>query len=237
VAGAEQQSQRALRAVNLFSVRPSPGRMTPPAPTPPALAAPGLEGPISILNQPISGPRSNRRSRNRPYSHAHFEIDLASKRIPTEDAPLIQRLETFLSEKELVEASDLLILAAGLLHSLSARRFRWIDKWEVEPGGALPTPEQKAHREPEAPVGDLVKALEGGAWATAVKARSFSVSLSDHSGNRVDAVVRRVHRQRRHALSLDLYGSWTKAAMDDLTGSLRSRLPVSQSTLTKFQYA
>jgi hypothetical protein len=211
--------------------------MTAPPPEPPALSAPDLIGPISILKQPISGPRSNRRSRNRPYSHAHLEIDLKAEAPPSEGVPLLQRLGAILSEKDLAESANLLLLAAGALHALSARRFRWIDHWEISPGGWLPLPERKSHRDPEEPVGDLLKALESGAWAPAARARSFAARLSDRSGNRVDITVRRLHGKSRHAISLDLWGSWTKATIEDLTGSLSSRLPVSRSTLTKYQYA
>jgi len=56
-------------------------------------------------------------------------------------------------------------------------------------------------------------------------------------GNRADVVVRRVHRQGRHALSIDLWGSWTKETVNELTGSLAARLPVARTTLTKYQYA
>jgi hypothetical protein len=211
--------------------------MSPPAPQPPALSAPGLVGPISIVDQPISGPRSNRRARNRPYAHVHLEIDLSAEPNREAEPALLQRLEALLSEKEIVEAADLLRLAAGTLHALSARRFRWIDHWEVQPGGWLPLPERKKHQDAEEPVGELLKALESGAWAPAAKARSFSVRLSDKRGNRADVIVRRVHRERRHALSLDLWGSWTKASIEDVTGSLSARLPVSRSTMTKYQYA
>ena len=211
--------------------------MSPPGPTPPALSAPDLIGPVSILNQPISGPRSNRRQRNRPYSHAHLEIDLAGAPSGKSHGSLLQRLEGVRPEEDSENASDLLVITAATLHAFSARRFRWIDHWEIHPGGWLPLPERKSHREPEEPVGELLKALESGAWASAAKARSFSVRLSDRSGNRADIVVRRVPRLRRHALSLDLWGSWTKATIEDLTGSLTSRLPVSRSTLTKYQYA
>jgi hypothetical protein len=211
--------------------------MTSPRPPPPALSAPGLEGPISILNQPVAGPRSRRPSRSRPYRHAHLEIDLAGGAKATEGAPLLGRLEAFLSEKRIVEAADLLRLTAATLHALSSVRFRWIDHWEVEPGGWLPPPARRSHRTAGTPVGDLLTALESGGWAPIAKARSFSVRLSDRRGNHADVVVRRVHRQRRHALSLDLWGFWTRAMVDDLKGSLSARLPVSSSALTRFQYA
>ncbi len=208
-----------------------------PRPPPPALSAPGLVGPISILDQPISGPRSNRRARSRPYSHVRIEMDLAGPGVRIGASAFLDRLETLLAEREIVESADLLRLTAATLHALAARRFRWIEDWEIEPGGRLPSPAGTGGtRGAEAPVGDLLAAIDGGAWAAGARSRRFSVRVSDRRGNHVEAVVRRVHRQRRHALSLDLHGSWTRAAVDALTGSLGSRLPVSHTTLTKVQY-
>jgi len=86
------------------------------------------------------------------------------------------------------------------------------------------------------PVGALLATLESDAGSSIDSARSFSARLSDLSGGRVDVTVRRVHRERRHALTVDLWGSWTKAAAQDLIGSISERLPVVRSTMTKFQY-
>jgi hypothetical protein len=61
--------------------------------------------------------------------------------------------------------------------------------------------------------------------------------MSDLQGNRADVAVRRVHRLRRHTISLDLWGTWTKGMINELTGALAARLPVSRTTLTKYQYA
>ncbi|MFZ0699803.1 MAG: hypothetical protein WAN74_06420 [Thermoplasmata archaeon] len=84
-------------------------------------------------------------------------------------------------------------------------------------------------------MGNLLAVLEGDGWTPLTKARSFSARLSDQQGHRVDVVVRR--RQRRHAVSLDLRGVWTRDTIHDLLGSLSQRVPVAESTLTKFQYA
>ena len=64
-----------------------------------------------------------------------------------------------------------------------------------------------------------------------------SCALSDLSGGRVDVTVRRVHREHRHALSLDLWGTWTKATVQELEESISSPLPVVRTTMTKFMYA
>ena len=67
-------------------------------------------------------------------------------------------------------------------------------------------------------------------------ARSFSASLSGPSGNRADVVVRRVHRERRHALSIDLWGLWDRSSVKDLERAVSERLPVTRTAMTKFQY-
>jgi hypothetical protein len=209
--------------------------MVPPK-EPPPLSAPGIGPANSILNPPMSGPRSARRHRNRPYSHAHLEVDLAPTPSPPEGDPLLERLAGFLNERKIVEKGSLILLSAAALHAVASRRFRRVDHWEVAPGGWLPPPRPGKDPEGREPVGDLLEALESGAWSTVGSARTFSARLSDLSGNHVDFVIRRVHRERRHAMSIDLWGSWTQANVNELKGAVSSRLPVVRTTLTKYQY-
>jgi hypothetical protein len=206
-----------------------------PASKPLALSAPDLIGPISILNEPVSGPRESRRSKNRPYSHAHFEIDVSTGAALRGDAPHLQEVERAMSRAQIAQVPDLMLLAAGTLHALSARRFRQVDHWEVSPGGWLPLPTAQGRRGSNEPVGHLLAVLEGEGASPLLKARSFAARLSDGQGHRIDVVVRRA--QRRHTLSLDLNGVWTRDTIHDLLGSLAQRVPVSQTTLTKFRYA
>jgi hypothetical protein len=211
--------------------------MAPHKETEPALAAPGIGGPNSIEGPGVLGPRSARRTRNRSYSHVRLEIDLASEpKDPAGVAPL-ERLAEWLHAKKIVEAGTLIVLAAATLHALSARGFRRVEQWDVSPGGSLPAPAAGTDPDAEEPVGHLLKALEADAGASVGSADSFSARLSDQSGGHVDVVVRRVHAERGHGLTLDLHGDWTKAAVKDLTGALAERLPVLRSTMTKFQYA
>ncbi|MCI4370729.1 MAG: hypothetical protein L3J81_05305, partial [Thermoplasmata archaeon] len=224
---------------NAFPVDPSPDGVPTTRKEPePALAAPGLTGPFSIEQpSPLSGPRANRRARNRSYSHVHLEVDLDPKPKDPEGVPVLERLAGAVSERKIVEKGTLLVLAAATLHALSSRQFRRVDHWEVTPGGWLPPPSKGTDAVGREPVGDLLAALEGGAWDAVAKARAFSARLSDLQGNHVDVTVRRVHREHRHAMSLDLWGSWTKAKLTELEGSVAERLPVVRSTMTKFQYA
>ncbi len=210
--------------------------MVPPKESDPALAAPGIGELLSPPKQFISGPRSNRRHRDRSYNHVHLELDLAPEPPDPAGVPPLEQLAGFLREKKIVERGTLILMAAATLHALAARRFRRVDHWEVSPGGWLPPPPPGKDPDASEPVGDLLATLESGAWASVGSARSFSARLSDLSGARVDVTVRRVHRERRHAVMLDLWGYWTKATVQDLVGSLSKRLPVVRSTMTKFQY-
>jgi hypothetical protein len=210
--------------------------MTPPREPEPALAAPGVEGLLSTPGQALSGPRSSRRQRNRSYSHVHLEVDLAPKLPDPAGVSPLEQLADLLRERDIVEKGTLIMLAAATMHALAARRFRRVDHWEVSPGGWLPPPRPGKDPHDSEPVGELLKALDSGAWAAVGSARSFSARLSDLDGARVDVTVRRVHRVRRHTLMLDLWGSWTSAAVKDLEGALASRLPVVRSVMTKFQY-
>jgi hypothetical protein len=211
--------------------------MVPPKEPVPALAAPGIGGPNSILNPPWSGPRGARRARHRSYRHVHLEVDLAPTAPNPAGVPLLERLADLLREGEIVEQGSLILLAGGALHALSARGFRRVDHWEVSPGGWLPPAPVGADPEKEEPVGHLLSTLEGDGGKSVAEARAFSARLSDFSGGRVDLVVRRLHRQRRHSLSLDLWGVWRPTDVQGLVSAIAERLPVERSTLTKYQYA
>ena len=210
--------------------------MVPPRESEPALAAPGIPELLSPPGPHLVGPRSNRRSRNRPYSHVHLEVDLAPEPPNPAGVPPLEQIAGFLREKKIVERGTLILMAAATLHALAARRFRRVDHWEVAPGGWLPPPRLRADPDASEPVGELLTTLQSGAASTIASARSFSARLSDLSGGRIDVTVRRVHRERRHALTLDLWGSWTKSTVADLVGSISERLPVIRSQMTKFQY-
>jgi len=206
--------------------------------TPIPLSAPGLIGPRSILNPPWSGPRSNRRARNRSFSHAHLEVDLTASVPEPTDLPFWKRLEAVLAERKIVENPDLVWLTARTLHALATRQFRRVDHWEVAPGGWLPPPELTSVRPHDAePVGQLLAALESDRGPALARARSFSLRVSDLHRNHADITVRRVHRQRRHALSVDLWGSWSQESISALVGALAERLPIARATMTKYQYA
>ena len=222
---------------NAISERAFSGRMVPPKESEPALAAPGVENLLSTPQQSLAGRRSTRRPSNVSYSHVRLEFDLAPEPPKTAGVPLLERLARFVGEQRVVEQGTLTVLAAATLHAVAAQRFRRVDHWEVTPGGWLPPPRPGTDPDSEEPVGHLLHALESGAGSSVSSAHSFSARLSDLSGGRVDLTLRRVHRESRHSLTIDLWGRWTKGAVKDLEGSISERLPVTRTRMTKFQYA
>ena len=211
--------------------------MAPPKESSPALAAPGVGGLLATPGQGLTGPRKNRRRRNRPYRHVHVEIDLAGPPKPPGGVPALEQLEGFLRERKIVERGSLVRLAAGTLHALASKQFRRVDHWEVTPGGWLPLPTGPRSASGAEPVGALLDALESGRWASVASARSFAARLAADSGARIDVTVRRVHREWRHAMTLDLSGVLTRDEVRAIIDALAARLPVVRSTLTKYQFA
>ena len=99
-------------------------------------------------------------------------------------------------------------MTAQVFRAVAAVGFRQVDHWEARPGGWLPLPEA-AHTRLAEPVAHLVRALSDPAWASVGQARRFAARLSGPDRVRLDIVVRRVHRERVHAVSLDLGGRIT----------------------------
>lgn len=154
-----------------------------------------------------------------------LDLDLVHEAYLDWKLPLLSRLESVFREAEIVEIEGLLALVARTLHALSTRGFSRVDHWEVHPGGWLPLPEP-AHERLEEPVGHLLNALKSNAWKRVGDARSFSVRLSGPPAIRGDLVVRRVHRERGHAISLELRGRVTDRDARAIQRALRDELAV-----------
>jgi len=202
----------------------------------PSVSAPDLIGPVSIVRWPTAGPGRTVHRKPRPFSHVHLEIDLEPEVIREPGLPVFRQVEALLREREVVEVGNLLRLTAGVLHALSAFGFRRVDHWEVEPGGWLPLPEA-SHSKIEEPVGHFLRALESDDWKGLRARRAFSVRVSGLRDVRADFVARRVHRERRHSLSLDLWGNFQRGRVKDLVAALQARLRVLRAEVTEFSYA
>lgn len=210
--------------------------MAPPPGLPQSgMSAPGLSGSVSFLNWPIAAAGVKKRAAKRPFSHLCLEIDLTPNDAERAKHSALRRFEKMLRERNIEEGDDLLRLVASALHAFSATGYGRVNHWELTPGGWLPLPGDPKADGVE-PLGLLLKALESKEWEPSAMAREFAVRLSG-GGNRADLVVRRSHRERRHSMTIDLYGSISSAHVHALIGALRERLPVASSNVTKFAYA
>lgn len=200
------------------------------------------------MTEPDSAPRhrplprratklGSQRSRSRheavePRSgHVVLELDLVHEAFRRTGLPFVHRLEAVFREREVVEVEGLLRLSAAVLHALSARGFSRVDHWEVRPGGWLPLPEP-AHERLAEPVGHLLNALKSDAWRRLAGARSFAIRLSGPSDLRVDATVRQVHRERGHAITLELFGPASDRDVRGIVRELRGALAVARIQIT-----
>jgi hypothetical protein len=154
-----------------------------------------------------------------------LEVDLVHEAFRRRGLPFLHRLEAIFREREVVEVEGLLRLVAKLLHALAARGFSRVDHWEVHPGGWLPLPEP-AHERLVEPVGHLLNALRSNAWRRVAGARAFSARLSTTGVLRADFTVRRVHRERGHAITLELFGPLAEKELVSIERALREDLSI-----------
>ncbi len=202
----------------------------PVKPPPLPISAPGLVGPVSTFSS-VAGPRANRRARSRPYAHVRLVIDLRPVGTPPRGSA-VERLAALFHRRA---PPDLLSLVAATLHALSARHFRWVDHWELQPHGWLPLPPGDGPGARE-PVGQLLALLADDAAPSTEGATGFSARLSDTGGGRADLVLRSRRRSGRGAITLDLYGSWTSVDLASLRGAFEDRLPVAEFRLDRYRY-
>jgi len=156
-----------------------------------------------------------------------WEIDLVHEAFRRGRLPFVGRLEAILREREVVEVEGLLRLTAEVLHALGSRGFSRVDHWEAVPGGWLPLPEPSHERLAE-PVGHLLHALRSPAWRHVARARSFSARLSGSGDLRADVTVRRVHREWRHAITLELFGPATDRDVRGVERALRGAVSIAR---------
>ncbi|HXW66556.1 MAG TPA: hypothetical protein VEL82_01550 [Thermoplasmata archaeon] len=206
----------------------------PSAPWP--ASAPDLVGPVSILNWPAAAAGRGRLRRARALSHVALEIDLRHERLEEPSIPVLRQLEALLREREVVEHGDLLRITAGALHAFSSIGFHHVDHWEMTPGGWLPLPEA-THASLVEPVGHLLRALASDAWRPHASAREFAVRLSGPPRMRADLIVRRVHRERGHSMSIDLRGRIAPGEVLGIVRAIRERVPVLRSSVVRYAYA
>ena len=174
--------------------------------------------------------RALRTPRSSP-GYVRLEMDLPHELLRPSGVPVIRQIEAWLKEQEVEEQGSLLVRAGELLDELGALGYAHVDHWEVEPGGWLPLPEA-AHAGKFEPVGHLVRALKSPAWIAVGQARGFGFRLSASNGRRVDARVLRLHREREHSITLDLWGPPSSAEVRRVVSAVRRRFSPLKVRLT-----
>ncbi|HTP54008.1 MAG TPA: hypothetical protein VML94_03460 [Thermoplasmata archaeon] len=177
-------------------------------------------------------PPRTRHQREQTYSHVRVEIDLGHEVIAPHRFPFVTEIRSLLRDRRFEEEASLLDLSAALLHSLQGCGYTRVDHWEVDPGGWLPLPEA-IHPGLVEPVGHLLKALESDRWQDLATARAFLVRLSADGDRRADAVLRRLHREREHSLTLELWGPMQTYDVHRVVNSLREQLTVLRAQVTE----
>lgn len=204
------------------------------APRRPALSAPDLVGPVSILNWPLTQGGGSPRHRRRLLEHAHLEVDLVPAIERSVSVPILHQIEIALREAQIVEEGDLLSISAGALHAFSSVGFRRVDHWEVRPGGWLPL--RGGPKGPQVrPVAQFLAAMQFDQWNRVRGARELAIRLSGPRGLRAELIVRRIHRERHHTLSIDVTGLFRAPELESLSAALRRHLPVLRSVVTAFR--
>jgi len=156
-----------------------------------------------------------------------LEVDPAHEAFRRAGLPWLHRLEAIFREQEVVEVEGLLHTVARVLQALSSRGFSRVDHWEVHPGGWIPLPEPFHERLAE-PVGHLLNALKSDAWKRISNARAFSVRLSGPEQLRADVVVRRVHREWAHSITVELRGRFTDRDVHGVELELRHQIAIAR---------
>jgi len=199
------------------------------------VSAPDLTGPISFLNWPVARTPGRGRKGHRALRHAHLEIDLVPGTEYSSRVPIVHAIEEAFREAEVQELGDLLTLTAGALLGFSAAGYQEVDHWEVRPGGWL-----SLHHTPRRPhagsVNAFLEAMRLREWASVRNAREFAARLRGSSGRSLEFVLRRIHRERRHSLTVDLFGSLNERDVRGLVAALGRHLPLLHASVTAVRH-
>ena len=108
----------------------------------------------------------------------------------------------------------------------------------MTPGGWLPLPNGGTGSSPpsETPLGQFLRALQSPEWSDAHRARAISLRMGARGNLHADIVIRRVHRERTHTISLDLRGLFLSSTVHDVVGALHERVPLRRANVTMVAY-
>lgn len=197
--------------------------------SPPPLAAPGLSGSSSILSQPLTRPSGHRSHRTRAYRAILVEAEVSPHAPATEQETWRHEIEEWLGARKLRSSGELLRSVAGTLHAMASIGLKWVDHWEVTPGGWLPLP--RSSRGPQVSSRDLLDAFEGDQEESLRRARALKLRLSGPTGFRVDAEIHRARLRSGTFIRLGFAGHIPSDQLSHILDALRSRLPVSRTTV------
>jgi hypothetical protein len=158
-------------------------------------------------------------------------VDLQHELPASGRLPFLQELESLLRERQVEQQESLLTLAASLFRALEINGYTRVDHWEVDPGGWLPLPEE-THPGLTEPVAHLLRALRSDRWEDLARASGFLARLSGPKDRRADFVLRRLHREKDHTLTLDLWGRYSVHDAHQLIQSLREHLSILRVQIT-----
>jgi hypothetical protein len=176
---------------------------------------------VPRAGSPTSSPRSAAGATGR---RARLDFDLHHEVVAEGRFPLLGSIEGIFHERAVEERARLPALAEGLLRALHDVGYRRADRWELDPGGWIPLPEE-AHRGSVEPIAHLLRALASESWGSIAEARGLTVLVSSADGRSATAVLRRFHRERDHTLSIEVEGS-SRRECGRLVEAVRDRLPV-----------
>ncbi len=180
----------------------------------------------------VSLPSLRRPERLAEEGFVRVELDLPHELLRPSGLPLVRQLQALLRERAIEEDGSVLVRTAELLDVLAESGYDRVDHWEVVPGGWLPLPEA-GHRGRVEPVGHLVRALKSRAWAPFARADGVRVRLSSDRDARADAHVLRLHRERQHSITVDLWGPPPEAQVHRLVERLRRRFAPLKTRLSR----
>ncbi len=199
-------------------------RRTDPPSAPKPTACPVVEWPGSTGG-------ASRARRAHLFRRVQLELDVEHESFQPEPVALLAPFAALLHDREVEDTEDLLTMTAQALRAFSAAGFRRVDHWEARPGGWLPLPEPTHTRLVE-PVAHLLRALSDESWAPVGRARQFGARLSGSGQVRLDFVLRRVHRERAHAVTVDLWGPIPLRAVEDLVDRVHHELRLVRAVVT-----
>lgn len=202
------------------------------APPPWIGSAPDVVGPVSLLNWPVVAAGRRPRGPQRPFRHVRLEIDLAPDPAAPSPNVLLRPLEHALGELPVRERGSLAELARAVLHGFSAAGYQGVTSWKAGRIGSPARPDREAASPPRR-VGEVLTDLSGRTDPSLGRARQFSARLRGTGDRRAVVVLRRIHRERRHSLTVDLSGTFQREEVHALVAALHRHLPVRSAVVTR----